>query len=595
MRELNWATRAYVGAIWLGGGLVVALVYPAMPPVPAKTWLIAAALSLLHFWLTRMELRLPSGATFNPASLVTTSVLISSGPGPALLTVGLSRLLNTDRDLTRRLFYSANISLALLPAWLVLKATQRWLGVTDLSHPLPGIAAVATYLCVSAVMVSVMIRLTSGVRFWAAFCATLPLRLTIWPGLGVLTAAIGERSQVTGLVVLMLVGAAAYLSGREEKRIRAQAEQDALTGLYNHLYLHRRLGELVEETAHTGTPLALVMLDIRGFKAFNDRYGHAAGDRVLVELGRMLSARVPWPSVAARYGGDELAVVLVGTHAASAEEFCRSLAADMARLPGPVPSGCDWGVARAEPGVQGKNELLALAAERLYQAQNLERTRKEESMRRVERLSALGQLAAGIAHEIKNPLTAVRGFLQLHGHRLDPEVLATIMDELGRIDSLTAEFLTLARPSRPEVVPLSADDLIAMSARLGQVLASQYEGTLRIAAGQNLPAAMADPERCRQVLLNLLKNAFEAAPGGAVTVEAGVAENHLWLAIQDDGPGVPPELRETIFDPFFTTKPAGTGLGLTVSHQMVHDMGGQLELAPHTGGARFVLRLPLAD
>jgi signal transduction histidine kinase len=271
----------------------------------------------------------------------------------------------------------------------------------------------------------------------------------------------------------------------------------------------------------------------------------------------------------------------------------RSIAAPVARL--------EAGAARIAAGdldtrieVRGAPEL-----EELAQRWNAMTAAVSEHQRRLvesEKLAGIGRLAAGVAHEINNPLGVILGYAKLLRKKCDGTMaadLAVIEDETLRAKEIVDGLLDLSRPlpAGAEVVDLRAlsDDVVSRlgEARLLDGVAVKVDGAAR---------APGHPEKLRQVLVNLVRNAVEAAgAGGRVEVRLVERDGAAEVAVEDSGPGIPPERRDRLFEPFFTTKPRGTGLGLAVSRAIARAHGGDLAAgAAAEGGARFALRLPLA-
>ena len=225
-------------------------------------------------------------------------------------------------------------------------------------------------------------------------------------------------------------------------------------------------------------------------------------------------------------------------------------------------------------------------------------SRPREVMRR-ERLAALGQMAAGAAHEIRNPLTAIRGFLQLLADQVGDPVqaryLQIVRHEIDRIEGITGQMLLLSRPSSSRPVPLNVEELLRAAADLVRGSAGAVGVQVQLRVAPELPQVYGDAGGLEQVLLNLLSNAVEAmARPGLVEVEVRAAPRHmLEIRVRDQGPGIPRASLPRIFDPFFTTKAGGTGLGLAVSESIVRSMGGHITVVSPPGeGATFTVRLP---
>ena len=219
-----------------------------------------------------------------------------------------------------------------------------------------------------------------------------------------------------------------------------------------------------------------------------------------------------------------------------------------------------------------------------------------------ERLAALGQLAAAVAHEVRSPLAVIRSAAQGLAESLprnDEEshrAYSFITAEIDRLGNVVDSLLAFARPLRVEARPVSVHQLFDRALLLAR---EELDGkALRVRRDEPaaLPEVRADGDLICQVLLGLLANAAEAAPsGGEVALAAAAADGTVEIVVADSGPGVPAELRARIFEPFFTTRPHGTGLGLAVARHIVEAHGGRIEVGERTGGgARFTLRLPAA-
>jgi len=262
------------------------------------------------------------------------------------------------------------------------------------------------------------------------------------------------------------------------------------------------------------------------------------------------------------------------------------------------------------------NEMAALLrADRAAlqeRLQDLERTTAElttaqEQLVRSARLAAVGRLSAGVAHEIGNPLAAIRGLLDLmQSGDLDPEeekeFVGRIQGEAERIHHTIRDLLDFSRnePAREGQIESSADlsqvvsDTIKLIDRQTRFRDIDFE----LALDDGLPRVRGDHERLRQLLLNLLFNAADALGGkGRIEVRASNGGGVVQLIVEDDGPGIDREIIEQVFDPFVTTKATGqgTGLGLAVCHTIVEQLGGSIEAVNREqGGAMFEVRLPAA-
>ena len=240
---------------------------------------------------------------------------------------------------------------------------------------------------------------------------------------------------------------------------------------------------------------------------------------------------------------------------------------------------------------------------------NRQLRRAEADARRAERLAALGQLSAGLAHEIRNPLGVIKGSADMLSRKvagsepLVAELAGYISSEVNRLNALVVRFLDFARPSKLELRPERISKIVDRA--LDAATASFPNAGVRIEReyAPNLPEIPADAQLCEQVFVNLITNAFQAMQGQAgssektlhivIAPEISNGEPGVAVFVEDTGPGVPPELREQIFNPFFTSKKEGVGLGLSIVAKIVDDHRGTIRLEENTArGARFHVFFP---
>jgi len=222
----------------------------------------------------------------------------------------------------------------------------------------------------------------------------------------------------------------------------------------------------------------------------------------------------------------------------------------------------------------------------------------EEEVARQERLAALGTLAAGVAHEIRNPLSSIKGFATYFGAKFEPgsqdrELADVMIGEVDRLNRVVSELLQLSHPSELRLTPTEPADLARHALKLveGDCLAKGITVQTRFA---QLEPVLLDADRMLQALLNLLLNAIQAMPeGGILSISAQTVRDRLELRVADTGCGIPPQDLERIFDPYFTTKNQGTGLGLATVRTIAEAHGGRVRIASEPGrGTEVTLDLP---
>jgi signal transduction histidine kinase len=240
----------------------------------------------------------------------------------------------------------------------------------------------------------------------------------------------------------------------------------------------------------------------------------------------------------------------------------------------------------------------------------IENSKLYQQMKERDRLAALGEMSAGLAHEIRNPLAAIKGAVQfLDPAKLPPEdreFVGIMIEEVNRLNGVVTQFLDYSRPLKPSMAPTAVNEVLQKTFRL---LESQPPAnvTVELELADWVPHVQADAEQLKQVFLNLALNAFQAMPGGGrLVVSTRVARDELafWregsrradvveVRFRDTGPGIPDDARESIFVPFYTTKEKGTGLGLAICQRIVKAHQGSIVVRSTAGeGAEFLVSLP---
>jgi len=250
------------------------------------------------------------------------------------------------------------------------------------------------------------------------------------------------------------------------------------------------------------------------------------------------------------------------------------------------------------PALQPTGEL---ELDRLVSALNTAGAHLKDERQRAnaaERLAAVGRLAAGLAHEIRNPIAAMRlkaeNALAGNDDARRESALRTILDQVGRLDALLRDLLAMTQPAQPQIADVDLRVLLDRTVESHADLAAPKLIELAIGA-VDLPAgpARVDADQIRRSLDNLVLNAIQnTPPGGAITLSARCLNRTLCLRVSDTGPGVPAAIRERLFEPFVTGRPDGTGLGLSIVRETARRHGGEARLIPSPQGAVFEIELP---
>lgn len=263
--------------------------------------------------------------------------------------------------------------------------------------------------------------------------------------------------------------------------------------------------------------------------------------------------------------------------------------------------------------VEGMLKVISINTDAIYDSQGnqigavatfedmTELRRKEEMLRERERLAIIGQMAAGMAHEIKNPLTAIKGFAQLLGSKAkDHEIsgyLDVINSEINRMTEVLQDFLQLAKPKALEFRQLSINQILKEMIPVIEPMALLNNVQIQLNTAKILPLTNMDPGQLKQVVLNLCQNALEAMQeGGLMTIQTSFLpqESQVCLSINDTGSGISEDKLKNIGVPFYTTKAEGTGLGLSICFTIVDKHKGRIEVRSQEGsGTTFLVFLPV--
>jgi signal transduction histidine kinase len=241
------------------------------------------------------------------------------------------------------------------------------------------------------------------------------------------------------------------------------------------------------------------------------------------------------------------------------------------------------------------NHMVQLLRESREEIDRLHRTQ----MSRAEHLATLGELAAGLAHEIRNPLAGIAGVIEIVSRDLPAtsparSVVKDVRLEVAQINHILTDLLQTARPHPPEIRPSDVNTTVEHAVMLARQQVISKPIQIELKKDPHLPPIEHDSDQIHQVLLNLLLNAVQAIEtSGTVRVELSTLEENAAISVTDTGRGIAPEHLPNIFRPFYTTKGNGTGLGLSLARRIVEDHHGRIEVTSELGkGARFVLVLP---
>ncbi|MFC4617523.1 PAS domain S-box protein [Camelliibacillus cellulosilyticus] len=224
-----------------------------------------------------------------------------------------------------------------------------------------------------------------------------------------------------------------------------------------------------------------------------------------------------------------------------------------------------------------------------------ERKQAEEMLQKAEKLTVVGQLAAGIAHEIRNPLTAIKGFTQLVKDQINPNYAQVILQELDRIETIVSDLLILAKP---QAIHTESADLIELIERITLLLNSQailHNVVIEFIHEDDVLDIECEPDKLKQVFINIIKNAIEAMPeGGNLTIKVVTDNQNVDILFSDEGVGIPKERLEKVGEPFYSTKEKGTGLGMMICHRIIKSHNGTMTIDSEVNvGTTIKVTLPL--
>lgn len=399
---------------------------------------------------------------------------------------------------------------------------------------------------------------------------------------------------ITTLALMVLIRKT--LQNEKERSLLQQEKnqfstRDSLTGLHNYQEYQKRLTELITKKS----PFQLILVDCQNFKSLNLERGFKAGNEVLVRIATLLRTHLDTPLLLARVGGDQFAFAIdpTGTKMETIEMLLEQT------IPSLVGLNLRYGSGLYPESGKKKDEVMAAAESELFSKKRDSWLKREEALFRSEKLRAVGEMAAGMAHEIRNPLTTIKGFLQVsryNGYQIGP-YYEIIMNEISRMSELTAEFLQFSKPHVIQYKDQSLQECLDRVLSLTESEASRQGHQIHVEKPAMPILVRVDRDRIVQVILNLIKNAFEAMnTPGTVTITLSRSHEYATLTIRDTGVGIPEAHRDAIFKPFFTSKEKGTGLGLSICQKIIQDHEGMIDVwSEQNRGTMFAIQLPLAS
>ncbi|WP_052675862.1 ATP-binding protein [Paenibacillus sp. IHBB 10380] len=350
---------------------------------------------------------------------------------------------------------------------------------------------------------------------------------------------------------------------------------DPLTGLYNYYGFITKVQQIIG----MNRGFRLVLIDINNFRSVDF-------EEILVKCSLILQEHFPNHLAASRYAGGRFALILPGTERMDELQIFEKIGIQVTCSTTHFP----------EEGTTFQ-KLLLTAEDRIYNVRREYRLKRQEELLRSDKMKTLGELAAGMAHEIRNPLTSIQGFIQLSkktGYNIQPWY-DVIMEEIARVSELTVEFLQFSKPHETNI----KNDILAICmARVYSLCESEATSYGHIIemdiSDQNIMVLM-DRDKIIQVLINLVRNAIQAMKqAGYVHFVLSREGDRALIQICDNGKGIPTSEINKIFDPFYTTKEDGTGLGLSLCQKIIEDHHGHITVVSEVGvGTVFTVDLPI--
>ncbi|MCI3923697.1 ATP-binding protein [Paenibacillus sp. TRM 82003] len=450
---------------------------------------------------------------------------------------------------------------------------------------------------VSALAVGWIVRVGKG--RWtklagASVVATLAIGLSVSARDG--ASWTWDGPSIFGFLVLFVAGEALVRFDLQRRTLVREytylTQHDMLTGLLNFQTFQARLQTLLSEQRR----VCFVLIDCDDVKSLNTEQGFHSVDGTLKKVANLLRAFFPDALLMGRYGSDEFAVVFPVP-----DKLSKTLAEVLdTQIPDIADIQLSYGYAVFPDEERDPLSFITLVQKRMLETKRRLWLQREAHWLHNERLKAVGELAAGMAHEIRNPLTTVKGFLQVskqNKYDIWP-YYDIIMHEIKRMSDLTSEFLQFSKPTAHQPTKSSIQECVQAAVQLTESEAVSHGHQLSAHTDAEPLYALLEKDKIIQVLVNLIRNGIDAmgegSGGGSLAITVYPRGEYGLIDIADTGCGILDEHMDKLFQPFFTTKDKGTGLGLPISQKIINEHGGYISVRSKVGaGTTFTIRLPL--
>ncbi len=378
---------------------------------------------------------------------------------------------------------------------------------------------------------------------------------------------------------------------------------DEQTKLYRYRLFIPALEDWAKKWQESNKEFKLLVLDLGNLGYYNNNYGYKTGDEIIADTARALKRYFKKNDQAFRYSGDQFAILTSMT--SEETDYCIShFKLDVRKI-------CDkLGIRRLkvlvgyadcpEDGIYVE-KLLNAAIGRLKEEKGNQVTEEIERQKRAEKMALVGQLAAGLAHELRNPITSVKGFCQLAKESTDDprlqQYLNYMTEDVNKLAELIGDFLLLSKPSPTHLEEINVIGFVQELIDFLEGQARLHEVAIMMQIPSYLPNVHADKEQLRQALINVMVNSFEAMPGGGeIFISLATLTDKIVISFEDTGQGIKDQDLLHVFNPFFTTKDEGTGLGLAVTQKIISAHNGDIIIrSEQKSGTVVSIHLPISQ